>query len=126
MNTLAFETIFQEAVYQVDPPLTIIIDCPWSELNEDQRLLLNKILKAIGRALEGVNIVQQSTFNLAVFPQKPSHVIAFMTPPKGLAPYEAIVSGGTSVVFSDALAILNKDDDAKRKLWNTLKTLFSS
>lgn len=120
------KTIYQEEVYTVPAPVTVVLDKPWSAVEADQSQLLGKILQAVRLSPEAVRIIQQASFDLSVFEEKPKRMIAFMKPPKGLALYEVIVTGETSVVFSEDLEILIRDDAAKRKLWNTLKTLFSA
>ncbi len=123
-ENLLFDTTYLEDIYQVPCRTFIIVASPWSELEEEQRSLLSKILQAVRLSLESVRIIYQSNFDLASFEEKPERMIAFVTPPKGLASYEVIQTGETSVIFSDPLEFLNTDDAAKRKLWNTLKTLF--
>ncbi len=120
-----FKIVYPEAIYSVLPPVTIVIGIPWSEIKEDQRQLLSKILQAVRLTLESVKIICQPSFDLSLFSEKPQRMIAFIAPPKGLALYEVIAAGEASVVFSDALATLNTDEAAKRKFWNTLKGLFS-
>jgi hypothetical protein len=121
-----FETIYQEEVYSVPAPVTVVLSKPWKEVPTDQRQLLAKILQAIKLSPEAIKIIQQASFDLSGFGEKPKRMIAFIAPPKGLSPYEVIATGETSVVFSDDLEILNRDDAAKRKLWNTLKAFFSA
>jgi DNA polymerase III psi subunit len=121
-----FKTIYQEEVYSVQVPVTVVLNKAWKDVPTDQRLLLAKILQAVKLSTEAVRIIQQTSFDLSGFVEKPKRMIAFMTPPKGLSPYEVIVTGETSVVFSDGLEMLNQDDAAKRKLWNTLKSFFSA
>ena len=119
-----FKTIYPEEVYSIPPPLAVVIGIPWAEVNDAQRLLLSRILQAIRLSVDGVRIVHQASLDLSAWGEKPAQVIAFLSPPKGLASYESIETGKASVVFSDPLEILVTDDQAKRKLWNILKTLF--
>ena len=121
-----FKSLFPEEVYSVTPPVNVLIGTPWDELRDDHRQLLSKILQSVKLSLEKVRIIQQASPDLSVLKEKPGRIIAFVNPPRGLALYEVIETGEASVVFSDPLEKLNADDDAKRKLWNTLKILFSS
>lgn len=121
-----FKSIFQEEVYSIPTPVTVVLSKPWKDVPADQRQLLAKILQSIRLSPEAVRIIQQASFDLSPLAEKPKRIIAFMPPPKGLLPYEVIVTGGSSVVFSDDLEMLNGDDAAKRKLWNTLKAFFST
>ena len=120
------ENIFLEEIYQVPSKITVIISQPWSNLKEDQRLLLSKILQSVKLSLESVRIIHQSTFDMTILGEKPSRTVAFITPPKGLALYEVIQTGETSMIFSDPFETLITDDASKRKLWSALKTLFSA
>ena len=124
MTDSALENIYIEEIYQVPPKTTIIISSPWREVKDDQRLLLSNILLAVKLSLDSVRIIHQSQFDLMALKEKPSRMIAFIAPPKGLALYEVIHTGETSVIFSEALENLNSDEAAKRKLWNTLRALF--
>lgn len=121
-----FKSTFTEEVYSIPVPLTVVIDVVWGSLKEEQVELLSKILVAVGTSLAGVRIVHQSPFDMSTWSEKPQRVIAFCTPPKGVAAYEVVPSGEGVVVFSDPLEILYSDDAAKRKLWATLKALFQS
>lgn len=123
---MEFKTIYQEEVYSVPVPVTVVLSKPWQDMGPDQRQLLAKILQAIRLSPEAVRIIQQASFDLSGFEEKPKRMIAFIAPPKGLSLYEVITTGQTSVVFSDDLEFLNRDDAAKRKLWNTLKAFFSA
>ena len=121
-----FNTLYTEPVYSASPPVTVIIGIPWTEVREEDRQLLSKILQAVRLSLEAVRIVHQTTLDLSAWSEKPQQLIAFLAPPKGLTSYEVIQTGETSVIFSDPLEILNSDDAAKRKLWNILKSHFAA
>jgi hypothetical protein len=121
-----FKSTFNEEVYDIGVPLTVVIGTPWSTLKEEHVQLLSKILVAVGQSLGSVRVIHQEAFDMSLWSEKPARVIAFVAPPKGLAAYEIIQGPEGAVVFSDPLEILNADDGAKRKLWGTLKTLFQS
>jgi DNA polymerase III psi subunit len=121
-----FKTIYTEEIYSVPSFVNIVTGSPWAEIKEEDRQLLANILHALKLSLESVRILCRPSFDLSLMAEKPERIIAFVAPPKGLACYEVIATGETSVVFSETLETLNKDEGAKRKLWNTLKVLFSS
>ncbi|NOT76558.1 MAG: hypothetical protein HOP08_16640 [Cyclobacteriaceae bacterium] len=121
-----FKSVYGEEVYSIPTPVTVIIGISWNDIKEEQRVLLSKILQAVRLSLESVRIVEMTPFDLSAMIEKPSKVLAFLAPPKGLASYEVVQTGDTSIIFSDPLDILMTDDAAKRKLWNTLKSLFSA
>lgn len=125
-NASVFKTIYEEDVYSIPFPVTIVIGIPWNELKEDHRQLLNKILKAVKLSLEAVRILHQASLDLSSWSEKPGRMVAFVAPPKGFKHYEVIQTGETSVVFSDPLEFLNTDEAAKRNLWIALRALFPS
>ena len=124
MTDPALENIFLEEIYQVPPKTAIIISNAWSEVKDDQRLLLSNILLAVKLSLDSVRIIHQPQFDLMTLGEKPTRMIAFLAPPKGLALYEVIHTRETSVVFSEPLENLNSDEGAKRNLWSSLRALF--
>ncbi|CAN5316403.1 hypothetical protein BH09BAC3_BH09BAC3_11550 [soil metagenome] len=126
MEDSTFKTIFSEEVYQIPSHVAVVIGIPWNEIKEDQRLLLSKILQAVKLSIDSVRMLHLTQFDLSSFEEKPSTILAFVTPPKGLASYEVVKTGQTSVIFSDPLESLITDDAAKRKLWGALKGLFES
>ncbi len=123
-QTSPFRTVYGEEVYSIPSPVTVIIGVPWTEVTEDQRQLLSKILLAVRQSLDSVRILSLSTFDLSSYHEKPSKAIAFITPPKGLGLYEVVQTNDTAVIFSGSLKELITDDAAKRKLWAALKEMF--
>jgi hypothetical protein len=121
-----FSSTFGEELYNVPAPLTVVIDCSWTELKAEHIELLSKILVAVGKSLDGVRVIHQSPFDMSSWTERAGRVIGFCAPPKGLTTYETIPTADGAVVFSDRLSDLYTDDAAKRKLWATLKTLFQS
>ena len=119
-----FETIYLEEVYSIPYPVTVVIDVPWNDLKEGHRLLLSRILQAVKLSIHSVRIIHQPHFDLSSWHEKPPRAIAFVSALKGLTNYEVIETGETSIIFSDPLEMLNKDEPSKRKLWATLKTMF--
>ena len=126
MEDSAFKTIFGVEVYQIASPVAVVIAVPWNDIKEDQRQLLSKILQAVRLSIDSVRILHLTQFDLSSFEEKPSRILAFVAPPKGLASYEVVHTGETSVIFSDTLESLISDDGAKRKLWGALKGLFEA
>ena len=121
-----FPTIYPEETYVVPAPVTVIIDIPWSKLPEELRLLLNKILQSVGQSTSSVRILQQATADVWTLIEKPSFLIAFVPPAKGIPVYEAVEADSCKMLFSDPLEKLAGDDTSKRKLWNGLKAMFSA
>ena len=118
------EPIYQEEIYRIPAPVTIVLSCSWSEVGEQFRLPLAKILKALGHSLESARFIRQSPFDLSVFAEKPERMIVFVNPPKGLSLYEVHTTGNTSIVFAGGLEVLTEDEATKRKFWAALQALF--
>lgn len=121
-----FKNTFNEEVYDIAVPVTVVIGIPWASLKAEHIELLSKILIAVGTSVSGVKVVCQDPLDMSSWSEKPGKAIAFVTPPKGVAAYEIVSTAEGSMVFSDPLEILYTDDAAKRKLWGTLKALFQS
>lgn len=122
----SFSTIYPEETYLVPAPVTVVIDAAWSQLPEEQRLLLNKILQSVGQSTASVRILQQATADVSALIEKPRFLIAFVPPAKGIPVYETVSADGCKMLFSDTLEKLAGDDASKRKLWNGLKAMFSA
>lgn len=121
-----FQSIYSEEVYNFTPPVVVVIGEPWRQLAENQKNLLSNILVAVRQSLDSVKVLHQPNFDLSQWSVKPSRIIAFLEPPKGLSLYEVIQTGATAILFSDPLVHLISDEADKRKLWEALKTLFQS
>ncbi len=126
MKDAIFQSIYAEEVYNIASPVMVVIGEPWNQLTEDQKNLLSNILTAVRQSLDSVRVLHQPHFNVSKWSVKPSRIIAFVDPPKGLIPYEVIQTGETAILFSDPLAQLIADDVSKRKLWSALKSLFQA
>jgi hypothetical protein len=121
-----FSSIYGEEVYDVPAPVTIVLGQPWKELKLEERQLLTKILLAVKQPIDGVRILSQTKLDLSEWSAKPSRVIAFVPPAKGVGLYEVIRTGFSSIVFSESPDALIAKEAAKKKLWQALQTLFPS
>ena len=123
-HQLVLDTVYAEEIYSIPSPVVVVIGVPWSQLTEDQLQLLSKILQAVRLSIDSVRVIFQTSFDSSLWHEKPSKVIAFIEPQKGINSYEIISTGAMAIVFSDPLAQLISDDAGKRKLWSALKSLF--
>jgi len=126
MTNELFSTIYGEEVYNVPPPVTIVLGQSWKDLKSEERQLLTKILLAIRQTIDRVRILHQTKLDLSEWSAKPAQVIAFVAPAKGVALYEVIRTDSSAIIFSDSPDVLMTDDVAKKKLWLALQTLFPS
>jgi hypothetical protein len=118
--------LYSEEIYKISPKLLIVIDKRWSEVTDDENILLDKILKALKLSLASVQIQTWQEFSIEDFKVfAPFFVLAFGSKFKNSDKmYEEIQIDGTSIVVADALAQL--DDVRKRNLWLTLRESFAS
>lgn len=122
--SLAVEVIYPEELYLIPTKPLVILHQPWSQVSSDDRVLLQKILTAIGRSVESIQIVHQPQLNLSEFKQKADRVLYFGPEVKGLAQHELITLEGTQIIICLALSQLQSDAPSKAKLWQALKMMF--
>ncbi len=118
------EYIFTEEIYQLPAKPVVVVDRSWMEISVEESGLLSKILGAIKHSLDSVNIVHQSQLDVTQFSFKPEIVICFGSGAKGLALYEPIEVNQVSIVLSESLTDLIKNDASRKLLWQALKKQF--
>ncbi|MEP2667425.1 MAG: hypothetical protein ABJH04_00435 [Cyclobacteriaceae bacterium] len=123
MNSV--EATFTEDLYVLPTPTTIVINTKWKELGEEEIELLTKILKSVRLSMAAVRIIEKASLDLSQWKEKPSHLIGFGIEAPGIATYEVITTPETQLVLADSLAVLQGEDQLKKKLWISLKQLFS-
>lgn len=118
------EYIFSEEVYRLAAKPVVVVNKPWTEISPEESSLLSKILNAIKHSLDSVNIVYQSQLDVTQFSFRPETVICFGSGTKGLALYEPIDANQVSIVLSESLTELLKNDASRKLLWQALKQQF--
>lgn len=121
--TLATIT-FTEDIFLLPKLVTIIVKKPWIEVAPEERTQLSKILGALRLSLEKVRIVTQEELALSNLIGNPTHVIVFGLEIKGVSLFEFMTINGVKVVLSEDLSILLKNEESKKKLWLSLKSMF--
>ena len=118
--------LYQEEIYRIKPKILIVVNAPWSEVTDDEIILLEKILAASKLTLASVHVICRPEFSVRDFKVfSPPIIVAFGSKLKNSDKvYEALSIEGTTVVVADALHQL--DDTRKRNLWATLKQVFHS
>ncbi|MFZ1806519.1 MAG: hypothetical protein WAU36_04830 [Cyclobacteriaceae bacterium] len=119
------EATFTEDLYILPSPTTVVINTSWKDLGEKETELLSKILNSVKLSLAAVRIVEMKSLNLAEWKVKPSHLIGFGIDAPGIVTYEIITTPETQLVLVDSLTTLLGDDPLKKRLWISLKQLFS-
>ena len=125
-QTYPLENLYTEELYNLPPKVLIVISKPWSQIQEEEKTLLGKILSAVKLSLSSVQIINRAEFVVADFGAfRPSCIVAFGANLKNSTKmYEKIMNEQTAIVVADELHQL--DDLRKRNLWLTLKQVFHS
>jgi hypothetical protein len=120
-----FETTYPEELYLIQSKVTVVIPVEWTEVKEEEKVLLSKILNAVKQSLDSIVIRQQPHLDLSTWAEKPERVLCF-SPAEDLPKFEVLPAQGTSVIVSLPLPELLTNDEAKKKLWAGLKVMFNS
>lgn len=120
------EGLYSEELYKIREKVLVIVPRPWADIQEEEKMLLGKILSAVKLSLSSVQILSRSEFTVSDFTAyRPHCIIAFGAVLKNSAKtYEKITENDTSIVVADELRHL--DDARKKNLWLTLKQVFHS
>lgn len=124
MSEAPFEHLYQEEVYLVPARTTVVIDKPWTDVTDDERTLLIKILGSVKLGLAQVQIISKKELTaIEMRAIAPERLIVFGSGFKevpGL--YEFTTVGGIPVIRADSLGLL--DDPRKKNLWLALRKMF--
>lgn len=136
----AQETLIQE-VKEPTPPLVrggfekgILILHEEEALNEEIMDMLSKIISAVNQSMTDIGLLSSKELegkSLEEFQAINAHkVIKFgrISHPINALPihdYQIKTEGETEFLFADSLTQINMDKTLKKKLWETLKTLFN-
>ena len=103
----------------------VILPKAWSEVSEDEQILLSKILGSVKLSLASVHLLSLREFDVKdVEMFAPEQIITFGAICKGeRALYEVLSVKGISILQADALT--NLDDARKKSLWGALRQMFS-
>ena len=123
MNSV--EATFTEDPYILPSLTTVLINTQWKDLGETEIELLSKILNSVKLSLAAVRIVEMKSLDLSDLKEKPSLLIGFGIDAPGIATYEVVATPETQLVLADSLTTLLGEDQLKKKLWISLKQLFS-
>jgi hypothetical protein len=125
-QTHPLENLYQEELYNIRGKILVLVRKPWSDIQEDERTLLTKILSSVKLSLASVQIIHRAEFDAVDFSAyRPDYIIAFGSSLRSSnKTYERVVQNDVAIVVADELDQL--DDVRKRNLWLTLKQLFHS
>lgn len=122
---IPLEPLYQEELYAHRATVLIILFPGWTELPEEDQLLLKKILGSVKLDLAAVQIITGQEFNLDdLKAYSPLQIIAFGSVLKGHPEqYQLFSQEGISIIQADSLGKL--DDPKKKSLWLALKQMFN-
>ena len=117
-------TLFTEELYDIKKKTVVITSDPWEKISELDRVLLQKILQAVGLSIDAVQLVHQPVLSIEAIRANAVRVIYFGPGVKGLPQFEATQIDDVPVILSPPLGELQSDSAVKQKLWTALKLLF--
>lgn len=117
--------LYQEELYRFSCDTLVVIPKPWEGLGQEEKDLLEKILKAVKVGLAGAQIIHEPHLTAAKLIQLgPRHALVLgATLDNPVADGEIIAIGNTRLVRAAALDELN--DGAKKVLWSALRKMYS-
>jgi hypothetical protein len=131
IDSSAASFVYNEEVYRITDRPTIVLTVPWDEVPPEEKDQLAKITDALrdkihpSLSLDGFRIVEEPNLDLSQWTHRPAYLIYFGPAIKGVNYYEVIEAGSTRMIMAESLSELLKNVDAKTKLWQGLKLLFS-
>ena len=118
-------SLYPEELYAIPSPVFVIVNKPWADITENERMVLTRMLVAVKLSLASVQILTKKEFTIQVLVAfAPGKVLAFgATLPSAPKLYEHQVIDGTSLIVSESLDHL--DDVKKKNLWLALRQMFN-
>ena len=123
MNSSLNPYLFQEELYIIPEPVTIVLPRHLADYPEESRALMLRILAAVDLTLASVRIVIGQSVSIEEFDSlRTSKLLIFGSQINGIASYEVIQAQGFSVIQADDLT--NLDETKKKSLWKAMKAMF--
>ena len=119
-----FSDTYAEDLYLVPAKPVVVLNTDWKKIPESEKALLQKILSSVKLSLNHVNITCSVKPDVLHWKDKPAHVIVFGSEIPGLAKNELLEVQGIKLIITSSLGALETDNEAKKKLWNSLRQLF--
>lgn len=119
------EELYQEELYRFSCHTLVVIPKPWEDLGMEDKVLLEKILRAVKVGLAGAQVIHTPHLTTARLAQlDPRHALVLgATFDEPVADGVVVTVGNTSLVRAAALDKL--DDGSKQVLWAALKKMYS-
>jgi hypothetical protein len=119
-----FENLYQEELYLIPPSTLILVDKPWVDITDEEKLLLNKILGSVRLSLATVTVQHRQDTSLNdLLPLNIERLISFGVAVSPIQKrYEFVPVDGLQAIVADGLSEL--DDTRKKNLWLALRQMF--
>lgn len=123
MNSSLDPYLFQEELYIIPEPVTIVLPRHLADYPEESRALMSRILAAVDLTPASVRVITGYSLSIEECASlRTSKLLIFGSQVKSVASYEVIQAQGFSMIQADDLADL--DDTKKKSLWNAMKAMF--
>lgn len=124
MNQTIISQLFQEELYQYSTPVIVVLSKPWLDYNDEDKILLQKILASVKVDLNAVHIISQPALALpSLLPFSPAKVLVFGSETdEDIGLYQSTPAQGFIVIKADDLTQM--DEGKKKNLWIALKQIF--
>jgi hypothetical protein len=123
-ESTVFENLYQEELYLIAPSTLILVDKPWNDITDDEKLLLNKILGSVKLSLAMVTVQHREDTSVNdLLPSNVQRLISFGVEVSPIQKrYEFVPVDGLKAIVADGLSDL--DDSRKKNLWLALRQMF--
>ncbi len=126
MNALE-ASIYGEEVYMSVDRTVVVLNKSWSEVSNEEQVLLQKILAAVGLKPESITVRYEGQTDVHQWQPLSSKALYFGSPMAGFPHFETVpLPNGVQLLSSPPLVELQNDSGSKQKLWQALKQLFKS
>jgi hypothetical protein len=117
-------TTFPEEIYAEKSASLVVLNKPWINVTDSEKVVLEKILGLAQLSLNHVKIITADKLDILQWTEKPRVVLAFGIDAPGLSKNENLdVQGVKLVVTLDLLSLESADKETKQKLASAIKNL---
>lgn len=126
MHPEVFNSSYPEQLYNISANPVVVLATKWDKISESNKILLEKILSSVKLSLNHVKVVYHPKPDVLNWVDQPKQVIVFGSEIPGLVKNELLDVQGIKFIVTSSLEALDKDSEAKKKLWNSLKQMFQA
>lgn len=118
------EFLFQEELYEIKDTILILVDKPWEQIRDEEKVLLSKILGSVKLSMDRVQILYCTGTSIQdLMPYQPAKIISFgVVIQDNSQLYVSSQLHGIRYLSSEALEKLT--EASKKNLWLALKQVF--